>query len=312
MKHPRIHLLSLTLLLCAATLAATALRAETHALIMTIGDYAEPSARLKGGAADARMARDLMVSLGATNILPALADRQLNFFRLRDAVQSLQARVRPDDVLVIYYSGHAKRRKGVGAGCEVALVSADGRFYPDASFQADLEALARVAKRLVVFNDSCHAAGAVAQTKGFSLGDDELQVKAYPDDLDDTALPKNSDAAKAQANVDDDCARISNISSKAFGLSGPEDRITYLAAAAPDEVAWSGPDGSLATRAWRTCMADPDARADSNGDGQLNGRELATCANRVIKTQFPRWRQTVTSLFNVDLPLMRAPRRGTR
>ncbi len=88
------------------------------------------------------------------------------------------------------------------------------------------------------------------------------------------------------------CARAVNAATKSFGAPGtlPTDKLFYLAASAADEVAWATPQGSLGARAWHASRVDE--ATDTNRDGQVSGRELATCASRWIRQIAPHYLRT--------------------
>ncbi len=290
----------------AASLALLAglVRADSHALLMWIGNYAEPSAKLQGIHQDAVLARDMARRMGVPrHRVTELSDAALDFPALRAALARLRTNLRSGDTLFVYFSGHGKRlARTTQPGCQEGLVTVDGRIYFDVLLQDELEALASSAGRVVVFNDSCHSGGMAI--KSFSVDPnadaDAFQPKAYPAEPAPTAKAAADEAA---------CARAVNVAAKSFGAPGtlPTDKLFYLAASAADEVAWATPQGSLATRAWHACMVDE--ATDTNRDGQISGHELATCASRWIRQTAPRYSQTVTPLHNDRLPLLRT---GTR
>ncbi|MBL8331024.1 MAG: caspase family protein [Rubrivivax sp.] len=295
--------LASALVLCG--LAAQPARADTHALILWVGDYPQPGAKLRGVDVDARLAREMAVSLGArAETTLELSDAGLTFDALMKAWQDLQARVRPGDRVFIYFSGHGKRlARAAAPGCREGLVTADEKLYLDALLQPQLESLARKAAQVIMFNDSCFSGGAA--TKQLLMpGDDDIQAKSHPGE---TGLPRWGSAA-AQAAADA-CEVPSNrpvIKAPPTLLAqGSDSRLLYLAASAEHEVAWSTSRGSLATRAWHQCLRSPET--DLNGDGFISGDELASCATpRARRNAF---RQTVTVRYNASLPLARAPSR---
>lgn len=278
--------------------------AATHALVMWIGNYAQAEARLKGAEADGRLGVQIAQALGAVGRtqLVLLKDQQVALQPLRDAVRLLRQRVNRGDSVVIYFSGHGLRlSKAGGPGCREGLVAHDNRLYFDTVLRSDLEAVAEVAERVIVFNDSCHAGGAI--TKGFSLpdtnaGDDDVQIKAYP-------LPER--VAATPGTAADACSVPSNAVAKSFTLGLPEDRLVYLAAARDDEVAYSTPSGSLASLAWAACLADP--AADTDRDGHISAAELNACAQRRIDQRKPLLPQHLQVVLGPRQRLLRTPSR---
>lgn len=303
------HLLGL-----ASLLAVVSARADTHALILTIGNYAEPSAKLVGIDHDARMALDIVKRLGATQWV-ALADRELDFRGMARALDALEQRIRPGDTVIVYYSGHGRRQYSTAwADCQESLVTVDNLNYFETALQADLLALAAKAGRVIMLNDSCHAGGAVTKGFGIESGTAGAQPKVYPGHLPEPAEAKQA-AALQQASpaAQAACYRISNAVTKSFNaLPGPEGKLVYLAAAGLDEVAWATPEGSLGTRAWHRCVLAADSRDDANRDGRLSARELAQCAQRWLNTAHARLPQRITPQFNADLPLLPVASRTPR
>lgn len=306
--------------LCLACLwCATAVKAETFALIMTIGQYADPSSRLPGADVDARLAVDIAIRLGATQPQNrvVLSDQQLSFREMRAAVLGMRQRLRAGDTLFVYFSGHGRRQAQLGSlataadSCRESLVTVEGSFYPDWMLVDDLEALSTIAGRVIFFNDSCHSGGTL--TKRFSIdADGEFQIKAYPGiEQHPVAGAKVSPAAQAEpvardAEAEAACARFSNSVSKSFRpfAQTPATKMLYLAAAADHEAAFSTPQGSQATQAWHACLHG--AVKDLNGDGQISGSELAECAKGWLLKRYPDRPQQITPKLNVDLPLLPA------
>lgn len=292
-RRPGGRLASALLMLCMLGVAQPA-AAERHALLMAIGDYAEPSARLKGIDIDMAMAQQLARAWGASaSRTKVLKDGQLRFDTLRAALRELAWTINTGDEVLIYFSGHGVRTSRAGGpGCQVGLVTQEGRVLLDAVLLDHLQALASRAGRVVMLTDACHSAGMA--TKSLERGvEDDAQPKAYP-------APLSADLADAKAGSDgrpvDACSVQVNVAKGIRGLSdrGP-DRILYLAAAADNEAAFATPKGSLATRAWTHCLKT---------HARSSGRELTRCAQSWINAQQPLRQQTITPRFNADLPWM--------
>jgi metacaspase-1 len=290
------------------TAAAAAAQAATHALIMTIGDYPDPKARLPGVLYDAGMAHALAEQMGATRAtIKSLSDRQLDLASMLGALGELRQRVRPGDTVMIYFSGHGVRRYSAlsqTAGCEEGIVSFDHTPLLDRVLVDHLMAVATVADRVVMFNDSCHSGGGA--TRAFDAGSassSDFMAKSFPGTLRDVQ-------AKVPNAPADACAIASNAlgrSAKSFERSpAAERKLLYMAASATDEVAWSTDLGGMATIAWHHCLGQP--RADQDGDGWLSGVELAACANAHVQSrrQANGGRiQNITAVYNASLPLWR-------
>lgn len=276
--------------------AAGGAGAATQALVMAIGNYPQREARLKGAPEDARLGAAIARQLGAAPSR-ALRDEQLPLDDMRQVLNDFKRRLRPGDTAVIYFSGHGVRTgKHTGPGCREGLVAFDNRVYFDTLLRDDLDAIAETAGRVILFNDSCHAGGAI--TKQFELpwpgdGDDGYQIKSLP-------LP-------IEASATADCSRPSNLTPKQLSPQALAARIIYLAAARADEVAFSTPQGSLASQGWAACLADPGA--DRDRDGYVTASELTTCAQEWIARRHPSHRQNLMTVMGSDERLMKTPAR---
>ncbi len=271
-------------------LAGSPAAAERHALLIAIGDYAEPSARLKGIEHDLRMAREMAQAWGAhRDRTQVLVDKQATYSAIRSALSELAWRIQPGDEVLVYFSGHGVRKTQAGnPGCQEALVTQEGRVLMDAVLLEYLQALASRARRVVMLTDACYSGGLATKSLGRGAPDDS-QPKHYPAAL----LPDLADAKSGpDGRIVDACAVQVNIT-KGLPRGAAPGRILMLSAAAQDEAAFATPQGSLATRAWFSCM-----KAEARG----TGRDLARCAQDWINAQQPRRQQTITTSLNPDLP----------
>ncbi len=292
---------------------------ETRALILTIGDYIEPGAKLVGIQEDAQMALQIVQRLGARDIVQR-ADRQLTFRRLLQVLRELRERTRAGDTVIIYFSGHGRRflagESQTNLTCVEALVTVDNGFFFDNALQAELEALASTAARVVMFNDSCHSAGAATKELdlGAGTGGSPAQPKAWPAHLpgpDEAQIEASMKLASAEAQAA--CSQVSNTGVRSFSLNpGPRDKLVYLAASAVNEVAWATKSGSQATRAWHRCITQPRLSDDTNRDGLLSADELARCAQGWVRAEFPTRPQRITPLFNTQWPFVPVAAGGSR
>jgi metacaspase-1 len=271
-------------------------QATTHGLIMTIGAYADPGIQLKGGEADARLAQTMARQLGVSERHTIrLHNEALSLQGLRTAWSTLSERVQPGDKVFIYFSGHGTQRaKADGEGCSEGLVMHDGRVLFDVQLRDRLLSLARKAGQLWVFVDACHAGGAVEK----SWGNDAPQAKVYPGE----PLLADGPGELFSKAGDGACGTPVNLA-KALGVLGAsaEDKLLYVAAAAPDEAAFGTEQGSAATRAWAACLTA--GQADT-------GQGLAHCAQQWLARNLPKLKQTITTRFNgrMGLPVGAAAR----
>lgn len=272
--------------------------AESHALILWIGEYADPHANLPGLEHDARLARGMALAMGVpASRIVELKNAQLTRDGLSRALAALTARIARDDKVFIYYSGHGGRVAQAAGGpskCSEGLVSHDVRMYMDQTVEADLAALGAKASQVVVMNDSCFSGGAATKRL-------DRVPKAYPDPQ---RLNAKADAAAPRSDADRDCASAVNQkalhkSLEVVARSGAN--LLYLAAAAANEVSFATPQGSLATTAWAACLADPEADTDRNA--LVSGEELRACAQARMARDPRALQQTITVTGNAALPL---------
>ena len=278
---------------CLSLLGTGVAHAENHALIMWIGDYADPKNRLPGIDRDAEKAKEMAERMGVPRgNIHEVMNQQLTLAGMSGALEDLTRRIKDGDKVFIYYSGHGHQvsRVGGGQGCSEGLVSHDGRLFFDFDLQKELDSLAGKASQLVVFNDSCFSGGAA--TKDFSRSPDGVVPKVYNGEV---KAGSASDPGYACGQAVNKLAR--NLEAAATNRKA---QIFYLAASADNEVAGATQQGSIATLAWAACMADPATDADRSG--LITGAELAACAQRWVRAN-AGGRQTITAQYNSQLPM---------
>jgi hypothetical protein len=292
-------LLSLAAASLAACLACASAKAADYALILTI-DYAGTSAALPGIDKDAQLARRIAESMGvpASNIV-TVQNSQLTVGGLRSQLSSFANRVRPQDNVFIYYSGHGAQVQGRGpSGCVEGMVGADLQLLVADELKPHLDKIAATAARTVVLNDSCFSGGQYREksTATRSLG------KAPVPKLFNTKTQSPAESSGYQ------CGEAINKQFRDLGVVAPDARnqLVYLAAASDREVAFATENGSSATLAWHACLGD--RRADSNADGAITGQELQTCAQAHVRNQ--GFNQTVTLAGQGNLPIVHGPSSG--
>ena len=259
-------------------------RAASHALIMWIGQYADPRANLPGIELDAKAARQIALTMGVpTDNISELKNGELTLQMMSQAIAGLVNRIAPGDKVFLYYSGHGNQLvnvSGNGRKCSEGMVSYDLQLYFDRNLEADLSKLGSKASQVVMMNDSCFSGG--ASTKSFS----RLVAKALPVPL------RKAGAASAAADYNCGDAVNKSLAKNLEVISRGGARLLYIAAAADNEVASASPEGSLATQAWAACLKDP--AADTNHSGTINGDELRACAQARIDANKLGVRQHVT------------------
>jgi len=281
-------------------LAAAPARAENHALIMWIGEYAVPQAHLPGIAQDAALARKIAHGMGVADAnIVELNNEALALDSIRAAIGGLAGRIADGDKVFLYYSGHGGQVNSPDgqARCMEGLLTYDAKLYDDRLLRDDLRHLAERASQVIVMNDSC-----------FSGGEGELGGETASKGLSDAgAKPKGMSLAKlwgsAGATTPAACGDAVNKVAQSLALAGREHgtQVLYIAAAAENELSWATRQGSVATAAWASCV-DP-LKADYDHSGVVNGEELRRCAQDRIDRENDERHQTITLHGNAALPL---------
>jgi hypothetical protein len=115
-----------------------------------------------------------------------LLDQDATAERFRIALRRLAAEARPDDTVVVFFSGHGLRTEGDHPEAYLLPIDYDPRNTARTALSATelTQLLATIrAKRLVVLLDACHAAGAAqlktgSATTGFKSGLDDKTYEA--------------------------------------------------------------------------------------------------------------------------------------
>ena len=258
-------------------------KASRHALVIGIGEYSTPGVMsLKGVKNDMQSAQLIAqtMSIPDENIR-YLRDEQATAQQIRQAVQDLNARVRPGDRVFVYYSGHGTRWVDPNdpEHCTEGLLSTDGKAISNVEISELLSPIASKTDKLMVFYDACHSGGIANQplrTRSFNLADAVLTPKF---------------AGNMSPEI---CAKPSNLRTRSLsGELGTKgilpDNIVSIAASRPDEVSFDDArSGGLATVAWRDCLQGK-AR-DLDGNGLLSVEEITSCAQASMDLklrQFP-------------------------
>lgn len=263
------------LLAIAAMASAMPAAAANHALILWIGEYADPNASLPGIDRDARFARQMAGAFGVPqqNILE-FRERQLTLQGFREAFKQTLAKVKAGDNVFIYYSGHGfqKRRPG-GPGCMEGILTYDMRELEDTEITGFVVALSENAGRIVMLNDSCFSGGHF-DPHGGSRSAATSKAKTWP--LRARPVP---------------CGEPVNVKLARAVTAGKSRgaNITYIAAAAHNEVAFADDVGSAATLSWAQCL--------TQGPKPANGKDMAACAQGHLRRM--QKEQTIT-LIGLD------------
>lgn len=267
--------------------------AANHALIMWIGDYGSPRLNLPGIDLDAKLAREIAISMGVPsgNIIE-VSNRQMTRQNIAAALRRLHDGINQGDKVFVYYSGHGYQSAGTGgARCDEAMVAVGPELYTDEDLQSALTALGSKASQVVMMNDSCFSGGAA--TKSMEQGTRSLNgavAKFYPDNV------------KANSAITNgyQCGQATNKMTRNLEPVAAKTHVLYIAASTDTQVSYASPKGSIATLAWAACLSN--ARADTNRSGSINGQELKACAQDHINRNTP-YQQTIMLQGEENLPL---------
>ena len=263
----------------AATLAAAA-GAETlpaerhtrHALIIGIGEYADPNvAELKGIRHDMASARRMAAAMAIPESnITMLRDGAATADRIRAEIAALERRLADGDRVFLYYSGHGTRwfdEKVKADGCTEGLLAADGQVLTNVEMGERLAPLARRADKMLVFYDACFSggvAGAPFRTRSLNV-DGEVVTPKF-----------------TRAGAPEMCAQPSNFRTRSLALVMQQaqalpQNVVHIAASRPDEVSFdSSFRGGFATSSWRDCLLG-EAK-DLDGSGAITADEVTRCA----------------------------------
>lgn len=277
----RVGLSTMAVLALASPFAVPCAEAANYALIMTIGEYANPAARLPGIDIDARKAVTIAEAMGVPRRnIQQLSDRQLSADGIRQAIARLASRVGRGDGVFLYYSGHGTQTAGAPGKCSEGLLAYDMEIYGDSELEQALGELSTRAGQLVMMNDSCFSGGAATK-----------------------ALPVAGRQAKffklAAASGDYQCGHALNLKFARNIVPVAAERganLLYVAAATDTEVASATSAGSAATIAWLGCL-----QATSNHGGAYHGADLRSCAQ--LRLDSEKFDQHIALVGNPQLPL---------
>ncbi|MBL8305874.1 MAG: caspase family protein [Rubrivivax sp.] len=252
---------------------APAARGTRHALVIGIGEYADPELpTLRGMPLDVASARRMAQAMAIPEAnVTLLRDRAATAAGIREALAQLNARVQDGDRVFVYYSGHGTRWYDPvlkAEGCTEGLMAADGQVISNIELGTRLAPLARRADKLLVFYDACFSGG---------LAESPLRTRSLPKGAGATITPKF-----VRGSAPDTCGEPANFRTRSLpGLlqqrSAMPENVVQVAASRPDEVSFdSSATGGFATAAWRDCLLG-EAR-DLDGSGAITVDEVTQCA----------------------------------
>ena len=260
-------LLNLFLLLF-GLIASSAANAETHALLMFIGDYRAGIPKLEGVQHDVPSALSIAHLMGVRDQnIQLLQNKELTLEGMENAFDELERRIQPGDKVFIYYSGHGGRRliHDPDERCAESLITVKGNSFLDTELEARLKKLSGRAQKIIAMIDSCHSGGVT--TRGLKKFTPKFWSRG------------GEESCEAPVNL---VTRSISMASNTAG-SGAKNYV-YIAAAKNNEVSLDQPDkGGFATLAWAQCMAG-EAR-DTDGSGGLTAEEIRVCAQQKIDAE---------------------------
>ncbi len=292
--HHRLALLCGSALAALGTLLAAApAQAADHVVIMAIGTY--PSAPLAGVAHDSRSALQIAEKLGYDTSSPTiLKNEQLSASAMREALRQLAERVKVNDRLFFYYSGHGTSSLS-GNQCVSSLVSHDEQLISTAELKTHFDRMKGKVQEALIIMDACFSGGHSVLARS---NPGHLRAKAWH--------PKADEVCDQPTNV----AKAWQIpANTARGLGPvPENNFTFIAAASERQIALDDPGrGGLATTSLLQCTSD-----GLPSTGLATARQLAACAQLHINASVPdlnarhgtRWTpHTLEVAGNQDRPL---------
>lgn len=256
--------------------AAPEPRNTRHALVIGIGEYADPEVpALKGVVHDMASARRMARAMAVPDErITVLRDHEATAARIRAEIAALERRVADGDRVFVYFSGHGTRWYDETVqrdACTEGLLAADGRAITNVEMGRLLAPLAQRADKMLVFYDACYSggvAGAPFRTRSLRLGDELV-------------TPKFTRAGAPQA-----CSQPSNFRTRSLALVMQQaqalpQNVVHVAASRPDEVSFdSSAVGGFATVAWRDCLLG-QAR-DHDASGAITVDEITRCAQAKV------------------------------
>jgi hypothetical protein len=250
-------------------------RSNRHALVVGVGQYQHDAARPVAPLAGVQ--HDMASALAMARLLQ-VPPEQMTLLRdsaatregVQQALQALQARMKPGDRAFIYWSGHGSRYMDKSAGgCVEALVPYDLKDISHAEFAAWVQPLAAQADKLMVVFDACHS-GTAATGPTRSLPGGGSAPLFTP------KFTAGADACQVATNVRQ---RAWGQVAPGLGVSGQD--VVHLSSSRPDEVSFDNAQtGGLATSSLRQCLQG-EAR-DLDGSGNVSVQELVACAQAKV------------------------------
>jgi len=258
-------------------------KASRHALIIGIGQYADPKIQsLIGVPNDLESAKIIAtnMSIPEENI-HFLKDKNATSSAIENEINELQSRVKPGDSVFIYYSGHGTRwpnSQEQNTSCTEGLLASDGQALSNHQISNLLNPIAKKTDKLLVFYDACHSGGIVNQpfkTRSLLSNESTLSPKFSPiGSIEFCSIPSNMKTRSLSGELKKEGAMPENV--------------VFIAASRPDEVSFDdSKKGGLATTAWRDCLVK-DAK-DLDQSGSISVDEITFCAQEKIDKSLSKY-----------------------
>jgi hypothetical protein len=265
-----------TALLPLAAQAQAPDRNTRHALIIGIGEYADPEIpTLKGMKHDIASARRMAAAMAVPEAnIRLLRDGEATAERIRGEIAALNQRVADGDRVFFYFSGHGTRWYDETVkqdGCTEGLMAADGKVLTNVELGVRLAPISQRADKMLVFYDACFSggvAGAPFRTRNLVLGGDAITPKF------------------TRAGAPQQCSQPSNFRTRSLALVMQQERalpqnVVHVAASRPDEVSFdSSAIGGFATASWRDCLLGEAKDLDASGAVTVD--EVTRCAQAKV------------------------------
>jgi len=237
-----------------------------HAVVVGIDAYRHVP-RLKGAVADARDIAASLRSLGVTDIT-VLLDDAADRMSILEAIESLRARVRPGDLVILSVAGHGAQEPELVRGSasdgksEVFLLagfgttsSATTQRILDMEFKHFIKELEAAGARVLFVADTCSGGGLARDVDSraaemiyravptYKITDDELKPVATPADAFTTELDLERTIFLAAADRNTKAPEI-----KVQGIEGYRGALSYAVARGLEGAADLDTDGTIVVK----------------------------------------------------------------
>lgn len=298
-----------------------AAHAETRALLLGVSHYGSPIIQDLAGPANDLVAMDKMVrALGATDIVN-LQDAQVSRSSAEAALQTMGARAKAGDWIILYYSGHGAqavaRVQTVADGAFDQFLPLAGfdpahqnpeRFIVDKDFYAWLKRYISPDVHIMMLVDTCHSGTMHRAVNERAFGfTSRLAFRNEERSFELVERPGPQLPALAGALAEASTVRRDDLPNLVYIGASRDDQLA-LEVALPQEGA---PSRGILTYAFETGLSlssDPGGSrlADLDGDGRISVLEISSYLNSQVRLLTAQ-RQESTAFFPPawsDLPIL--------